>query len=60
MKVTIYWVTQDKEVISKIRSRFNIPKYTSLNGETPCEIDEKDFDLLKETEKRGFLQIRNK
>ena len=60
MRVTIYWATQDKEVISKIRTRFKIPKYTSLNGETPCEVDEKDLELLKETEKRGFLQIRNK
>jgi len=60
VNITIYWVTGDKEVISKIRARFKIPKYTSLNGETPCEIDEKDLELLKETEKRGFIQIRNK
>lgn len=60
MKVTIYWVIQDKGVISRIRERFKIPRYTSLNGETPCEIEEKDFELLKETEKRGFIQLRKK
>lgn len=60
MKVTIYWVTQDKEVIIKIRARFKIPKYTSINGETPCEVSDSDLPLLLETEKRGFIQIRNK
>ncbi len=60
MKVTIYWATQDKEVISKIRARFKIPKYTSINGETPCEVSDSDLPLLLEVEKRGFIQLRKK
>ena len=28
--------------------------------ETPCNIKEEDMELLRETEKRGFIQIRNK
>lgn len=60
MKRTIYWLTEDRKIIKRIRAKFHMPSYTSLNGETPCEINEKDFPLLKETEKRGFIQIRNK
>ena len=65
-KVTIYWNTRHiklediPEVKRKIRERFNIPDYTTINGETDCEICEGDMELLRETEKRGFIQIRNK
>nr|DAZ83188.1 MAG TPA: hypothetical protein [Caudoviricetes sp.] len=31
-----------------------------MNGETPAEIREEDLELLRETERRGFIQIRNK
>lgn len=66
MKVTIYWNTRHldpKDVLKikkKIRDRFNIPNYTTVNGETPCEIRDEDMELLRETEKRGFIQLRNK
>lgn len=66
MKVTIYWNTRHldpKDVLKikkKIRDRFSIPNYTTVNGETPCEIRDEDMELLRETEKRGFIQIRNK
>ena len=60
-KVTIYWNTRHiklediPEVKRRIRERFGIP-----NGETDCYIREEDMELLRETEKRGFIQIRNK
>ena len=60
MKVTIYWITKDAEKIKRIRDKFNIPSYTSINGETPCEIKDEDLPLLRECERRGFIQIRNK
>ena len=60
MKLTIYWVTKDAQNIQRIREKFNLPSYRSVNGETPVEIGEEDLPLLRETEKRGFIQIRNK
>ena len=60
MKVTIYWVTKDSDKIARIRERFGIGTYRSVNGETPAEIREEDMELLRETERRGFIQIRNK
>lgn len=66
MKVTIYWDTRHLDpkdvpkIKKKIRDRFNIPNYTTVNGETLCEIQDEDMELLRETEKRGFIQIRNK
>lgn len=60
MKRTIYWVTRDKDVIRRIRERFNIPRHTTVNGETRAEIADEDMDLLEEVAKRGFIQIRNK
>lgn len=65
-KVTIYWNTkhlasEDVPVIKRrIRERFNIPNYTTINGETTAEIRDEDMELLRETERRGFIQIRNK
>lgn len=66
MKVTIYWETKHLDpkdvpgIKKKIRDRFNIPDYTTVNGETSCEIKDEDLPLLRECEKRGFIQIRNK
>lgn len=60
MKLTIYWVTKDAQSIQRIREKFNLPSYRSVNGETPTEIREEDLPLLRETEKRRFIQIRNK
>lgn len=61
MRVTIYWGRETQPIIrKKIRERFNISDYLSVNGETPADIREEDLPLLRETEKRGFIQIRNK
>ena len=55
-----YWVTKDPDKVTRIRDRFGIGTYRSVNGETPAEIREEDLELLRETERRGFIQIRNK
>ena len=60
MRITVYWVTRNPDVIVRIRKKFNIPSYTSVNYETECEIKNEDFPLLEETERRGFIRIRNK
>lgn len=60
MKLTIYWKTKDAECIKHIRKRFNIPSCTTVNGETVADIKDEDIELLRETEKRGFIQIRHK
>ncbi len=60
MKLTIYWKTKDRTSISRIREKFNLPSYVSINGETPCDVREEDLELLRECEHRGFIQIRNK
>lgn len=57
--VTIYWpssITKDEMI--KIRKRFGITAGTTINGETPAEISDADMPLLRETEKRGFIQLR--
>lgn len=61
MKVTIYW--KKKSTLGakgKIRNRFGIPRYTTINGETPCDIKDEDLELLRQVEKKGFIELRNK
>lgn len=60
MKFTICWITKNQVTINKIRLKFGISDYMSINRETPCEIKEEDLPLLRECETRGFIQIRNK
>lgn len=60
MRVTIYWVTRLPDLVRRIREKFNIPFYTSVNYETECEIRDEDLPLLQETARRGFIQIRIK
>ena len=66
MEVTIYWKDNHHNpktfqvTKQKIREKFNIPEYTSINGETPCNIRDEDMELLRECENRGFIQIRIK
>lgn len=57
--VTIYWpssITKDEMI--KIRKRFGITAGTTINGESPADIAEADLPLLRETERRGYIQIR--
>ncbi len=54
MKITVYWVTKNSETKEKIRSRFNLPRYTILNGETDGVVSNEDYPLLQECEKRGI------
>lgn len=60
VRLAVYWRTNDRDAIERIRERFGIPRYTTVNGESPAEIEECDMPLLMETERRGFIMIRNK
>lgn len=58
IKVLIYWLTANERTIEAIRKRFNVPRYSTLNGWTPAEIAETDIEVFKETAKRGFIRYR--
>ena len=52
----IYYLTKDTETIRKIKERFNTN--VSVNGESKIKTDEKGAALLRETERIGFIKIR--
>ena len=60
-KVYIYYDC-NWESIKKIENRFGFPHCVTVNGETcrPVEVRDEDWELLRETERRGYIQIRNK
>lgn len=61
MVVTIYWEIKSTPAIRKrIRDRFGIPHYMSINGETQAEIREEDVPVLMELVEKGFIKLRNK
>lgn len=59
VKFVIRWHTRDTKAIDKIRKRFGIPDYTTLNGWSPAEIQERDMDVFMECARRGFFGILN-
>lgn len=58
VKVVIYWVTKDENAIAAIRKHFKLSKYTTLNGQTPGEIEAKDMPMFEETARRGFFRYQ--
>lgn len=60
MEITIYFVTNDRAIVGRIRDYFGITGGMTVNGEIRCNIDTDKLPALRETEKRGFIQIRNK
>ena len=59
-KVCIYFRVNDYELIKKIKERFGIKEGITVNGECYTEIRINDWDVFRETERRGFFDIRNK
>ena len=53
-KILIRWKTRDEDAIRRIRDKFNIPFYTSLNGLTPAVIPP-ERELFEETVNRGYF-----
>lgn len=61
MKVTIYWTqTATPKKRQKICAHFGIPGYMGINRETEAEINGNQYTTLLETERLGYIQIRNK
>lgn len=60
-KVYIYYQCRWED-IHRIQERFHLPTCVNVNGETcqPVEINDGDWELLRETERRGYIQIRYK
>ncbi len=62
MKLTVCWTAKgrNRKFYLEICRRFGISEYMNVNHETLCDIRDDDLPLLRECEKRGFLQIRYK
>ena len=60
--IYIYYNTADWDIIRKIQAQFHLPECVTVNGETcqPCEVPAEQMELLRETERRGYIQIRQK
>lgn len=52
----IYYLTKDIDIIIKIKEKFST--IISVNGESHIITDEDGAFLLRETERRGFIRIR--
>ena len=48
------------ETIRRIRQRFRLPPGMTVNRETPALLSPGDMELLREVERRGFVQVRFK
>ncbi len=58
MKIVLKWCTKDEEAIAAIRKRFNLPKYTTINGFTPGTLEQEDKAVFDECVNRGFFTYR--
>lgn len=54
-KIIIRWHTRNENTIRRIRERFNVPAYTTINGWSPASLKEADRKTLDETAQRGFI-----
>lgn len=57
MKVSIYWITNDWNLIRRIREKYRIPQQMNINYITYAEVDEETLAQLKNGEPK-FLIIR--
>lgn len=57
MIAEIYWVTNDWNLIRRIRDKYHIPQYMSVNGITEAVVDEATLNALRKGEPK-YLIIR--
>lgn len=55
IKIVIHWNTKNDDAIRMIRERFGIPRYTTVNGQTPTVLPTDDIVMFEETAKRGYF-----
>lgn len=53
----IYYLTKDTQVIRRIKEKFRTS--VSVNGESTIKTNAEGAELIKETERRGFIKIRS-
>lgn len=58
LKIVIHWNTKNDDAIRMIRERFGIPRYTTVNGQTPAVLPTDDIVMFEETAKRGYFTYR--
>lgn len=63
--IVIYWMPilrSRPDLEKRIRERFRLGTYKSVNGETPIygKLSDEDLDLLKQVELKGYIHIRLK
>ena len=59
-KIMIYFTNKKRppDYNDRIRKRFNIDKYMTVNGMSEINLKEEDWDDLKLTEELGYIEIR--
>lgn len=57
MKVSIYWVTNDWDLIRRIREKYGLPQQMNINYTTYAEVDEETLAQLKKGEPE-YLVVR--
>lgn len=57
MTIQIYWVTNDWHLIRRIREKYNLPQYMSVNGITEAKVDKDTLNALRKGEPK-YLIIR--
>lgn len=57
MRITIHWVTSDWRLIRRIREKYRLPQYMTVNYLTRAEVDEETLEALRKGEPE-YLIIR--
>lgn len=57
MRITIHWVTSDWTFIRRIREKYKLPQYMTVNYLTRAEVDEETLEALRKGEPE-YLIIR--
>ena len=60
LEVTIYWNYIKDADMKRIREKFGMSNGMSVNRETIAYICAEDWELLKEVERLGYIQVRIK
>lgn len=57
--IRIYYATDNIPTIRRIQERFSLPQAMTVNNEWYVWVHDKDMELLREVERRGFIRIRS-
>lgn len=57
MKVRFCWCTRNPSTIQRISERFGVNGMT-VNRESTVNLSNEELELLRECEKKGYIQVR--